>query len=156
MRACLSQQLTRERAQELFPGQKSTILDRLHLYTVLTCPLDNGRFVSTDSEARQARAGRAQREETKFPLLCEWPTACTDVSIPPARSLYPLTVRHGKHAQDVHKERERSSHSCVHGLQRAQTCQTRPQISFLVGYGALQSVGALFEWFVVTHRLLMA
>ena len=43
-----------------------------------------------------------------------------------ARSLYPLTVMHGKHAQDVHKERERSSLSCVHGLQRAQTCQSRP------------------------------
>jgi len=39
-----------------------------------------------------------------------------------ARSLYPLTVRRGKHAQDVHKERER-----VHGLKRAQTCQSRPQ-----------------------------
>ena len=32
--------------------------------------------VSIDSEAWQARAGRAQREGTKFPLLCAWPTAC--------------------------------------------------------------------------------
>ena len=53
--------------------------------------------------------------------------------------MYPMTMRHGKHAQDVHKERERSSLSCVHGLQRAQTCPVYPALKFhfLVVYGAL-------------------
>ena len=40
--------------------------------------------VSADSEPWQARAGRAQREGTSFPLLCARPAACADVSIPPA------------------------------------------------------------------------
>ena len=49
-----------------------------------------------------------------------------------ARSLYPLTVRHGKRAQEVHKERERSSLSCVHGLQRVQTCLSHLPIRYVI------------------------
>ena len=104
--------------------------------------------VSADSEAWQARAGCEQREGTSTKRGNEVPSlVCMAYSVRrcPAWSLYPLTVRHGKHAQDVHKERERSSLSCVHGLQRAQTWQSNRTVHYILSsehYGQARTVHA--------------